>query len=386
MLIRPTIPEEKPDPNNENILHRERHMYIYENTKVDFGVLGRWTGFGGRVPTLDDKYTQIAGSLVSQVTRVIIRGLPEDESPRIAFDRPKGERLTYAKCYYAHLSPNYLHGMGKGTTLGDIDLIPAFAASVGLTNTHIITKHGVAQATYFVSQVNYLRNDVFSFMDTLGIKSAEAIAGHTFLYVPEPTKYMPTITYKRLSEVRHGHLDSSLSVPKTYKLSEFEDSSTVLNLVTSKDSDLLETVEVFSHYEKLRENTLLLNDALIYIVKASLRSLLDEFTLIYDTKMGVNISHAKFPFQHDEVIREQLLAILNNIVLTFTLIGERISERLGSVRIMLNVNDIRHTVEIIFKDIHDDFGKPVHVRFSAPKMVCLNMFNLHHIYNTLTVH
>lgn len=116
-----------------------------------------------------------------------------------------------------------------------------------------------------------------------------------------------------------------------------------------ENNKLIPSVSPLNHNNDLLEISILMDDIPIDLLEVSVASMLDNYTITYDTTAGFNINKARLPFKsfNSNKIKFDLNAIKSEI----ERVTKKIEEVYGRIRLIYTWTDLGTTMTLI---LHDD--------------------------------
>lgn len=298
---------------------------------------------------------------VTQVNKMLINELPDDLYENIIFDRPINERNTFVKVIYIYNATlNSLIPLEE--SLYTAKLKPLYAIITGMTDTErVLNDFTLDSIKYIITLYNFQEKHLMRLYD---INQLEQLKIKDYLIspfefdIPDPrTNSVHLIHSKYHNETSH-HTYSD--IPMMFEGYELIRNNSKIHIYQQTNNSGISIYDIAQQMEnenntaliiesgKMLDRTIAIKNLLVDMVKISIKGMFGEFTLIYDTTKGYNIKRIKTPFTTTnlKVFEEYII----NLELEFLRYCEKVSDKFGDVRIMLNINDIEHVATCIFKD------------------------------------
>jgi len=318
--------------------------------------------------------------LVTQVSKVLISKLPYSVQHKILFDKPLDKRKTFVKILYMY-SITMRSDITTEEAFYKARLKPTYAIITGMTDTQRVY-NSFTQDTirYVMTMYNFNEKQLMRLYDSKQLditRKPEFIHTPFEFDIPDPRSYAISLIE---STVGHNSYHKCYEIPLSFEGYELirantqihiykEDkgeSTSIYDIAKSIQTTKSDNPVIVKKTTDLLKRNIAVKNLLVDMVKSSIRSMFGEFTLIYDTVSGHSVKRIITPFTTPNlfVFEEYML----EVELDFLKYCERITEKFGDVRIMLNVNDIEHVTTCIFKDI-----KPVEtIKVRMSKQDCIN--------------
>lgn len=320
-----------------NILSARRVLYIHNLAPIidaeDDG-------------TLFAEYVQ---AQVTQVNKVYISGsLPDFKkgyAPELSNVR------SFIKGIYTY-SVVYKKGLDISQAISEASLNPKYG---------IIT--GFKEDPSFLETVGYSDYDIalFDFEDKLSMNFIDKIDFDTIInrsdtLVGSPLEYVPTQIHASDLKTRIELKGILPKICRSYKGKELIDSNTIVKYLPasiqkpSLEFSSGESVALMASdtVKDVLDKKIELGNIHVDLFKTSVRSLSDEFILLFDSTMGGNVN--KFTLPASQMNTTRVVESVKKLFEEFVRLGERLSGKFGPVRLMYYSNDYENVLKAIFKN------------------------------------
>lgn len=348
MMIRSFNPEfseeEYYDEQEKNVLKYNRNIYIHDIIPSPFTSEGATNSYG----------------TVTQVNKVLVRGLPyNDCNSSFEFNKDINDRITFVKSMYIYKASFNTNIDQDERGFDNVILEPIFAIVTGLTNTMVEINDRLSESARYLTNIyRFSDNTLASIYDTTNFNMNKGNLGIRLfqLDIPDPRYNFMSIVN---SANRYNKFNNCYTIPRRFVGSDLIRGNTKIHKYINNNvrHDSIKDISKRYNDEKgmlisssavseIINRQILVRNLIVDMVKAGVKSMFEEFTMIYDTKLGTNVKSIKIPCDGfgKEYFEEYFVAL----TLEFTKSCEKITERYGEVYIRLFVNDIEHIAACTF--------------------------------------